>query len=126
MTGPELISRTRPSTTHAKRAKDAASRATMKTAVRIGVVALALSFIAFVTPFWLNHIAPWIRPDAISTLSREAAMPPLVVAFVAFMVALGRRGRPDEPLPRVARVVLVALLVLSAGWLLLYAGTWGL
>ena len=98
----------------------------MKTAVRIGVVALALSVIAFVTPFWLNHIAPWVRPDAVSPLSREAATPPLVVAFIAFMVALGRRERPDEPLPRAGVVVVVGLLVLSACWVFLYAATWGL
>ncbi len=98
----------------------------MKTAVVIGVVALALSLIAFATPLWLNRISPWVRPDAVSTLSREAATPPLVVAFVAVLVAVASRGRPDEPLPRVGTLVLVVLLVLSAGWLLLYAATWGL
>jgi hypothetical protein len=98
----------------------------MKMAGVIGVVALALGLIAVATPFWLNSISPWVRPDVLPVFSREAATPSFVVAFVAFMVALGRRGRPDEPLPRAARVVLVVLLVLSVGWLLLYAGTWGL
>ncbi len=98
----------------------------MRTAAVIGVVALALSLIAFATPHWLNHISPWVRPNAVWTLSREAATPPFVVALVAFMVALGRRERPEDPLPRAGVAVLVVLVVLSTCWLLLYAATWGL
>ena len=48
------------------------------------------------------------------------------VALLAVVLALSRRGKPDARVPRAGVGLLIALLVASGCWLLLFVGTWGL
>jgi hypothetical protein len=100
----------------------------MKTATVIAIAALVLALVALAIPFWLNSAYPWVSPG--SPMLRQqgitTSVPFFGVALVAAMVAIARRGRPHDPLPRVGVLVLVVLLVLSTCWLLLFTWTWGL
>jgi hypothetical protein len=100
----------------------------MKAAVWFFVVAITLALVALAIPYWLNSTYPWVSPGSpvLRQQGLTTSVPFLGVAFVAAMVAIARRGRPDDPLPRVGVLVLVVLLVLSMGWLLLFTWTWGL